>query len=496
MRKILALGVICSILLSLFVSFNNADAASNKIISRAKWGAYEDLRIYNPDNPEPQLVKLASDFYLRYAPELILKKIVKINSNGDDLTWPLQYPEKITKIIIHHTATTKNLDDPVKVMKDLYYYHAITRGWGDIGYNYIVDTKGNIYEGRYGGESVIGAHAGPGNRGSIGIAVLGNYNDSDLTPESLRTLELFIAEKSKIYGIDPMGESYFRGKKLPNIFGHSDIMATSCPGKNIIKLFPQIRKDVAALNGDFNYANVEKSYENNSAFGYISPKDPITLSPDKKTEFEIKIKNIGKTAWTKDTRLKLDTNAFLKNSYTLVSASLKETSVEPGKTGTFKVTAITKTNPGFSYISFKPVVNGSEKPEEEINIPVIIEKPFFAYELIDIAVPTTVIKSGDKMTAIVTLKNTGNTIWRNFGDQRISLGADNPRDRTSAFTNSTRMGYLKENRVGPGQKGHFVFTLKAPSTAGLYEEYFSPVIEKITWLNGNGMKLPIKVSLK
>ena len=56
------------------------------------------------------------------------------------LTWPLEYPEKVSKIVIHHTGTTKDLDNPEKAIRDIYYYHVMGRGWGDIGYNYIIDN--------------------------------------------------------------------------------------------------------------------------------------------------------------------------------------------------------------------------------------------------------------------------------------------------------------------------------------------------------------------
>ena len=82
---------------------------------------------------------------------------------------------------------------------------------------------------------------------------------------------------------------------------------------------------------------------------------------------------------------------------------------------------------------------------------------------------------------------------KNYGSNRISLGTDNPPDRISAFTKSTRMGYLKENIVRPGETGRFVFNLKAPNWTGVYEEYFSPVIENVTWLDGEGMKIIMQV---
>jgi len=494
MRKFLAAIMIYVLGFQVFAQISTAEAASPKIISRSSWGADESVRLYKDTNPEPELISLPSDFYLRYGPELKLFKIVQKNDKGEYLTWPIQYPEKVTKIIIHHTATTKNLDDPVKAMQDLLIYHAVSRGWGDIGYNYVIDNKGNIYEGRYGGEGVVGAHAGPGNRGSIGISVLGNYNDTELSPESLKSLEALIAEKSKLYGIDPKGESWFRGKKLPNIIGHNSVMATSCPGKNIIALLPQIREDVAKLNGNFNYANIQKTKEiKDYSFEYLGSGEPIKTLPDKRTEFQIKLKNTGKLAWGSATRLKLEANSLVDNSFSSSSAKLKELKVLPGQTGTFNVMVNSKLNPGFFYLSYQPLINGKNALGDLVNIPVLVDKPIFAYEKIDFALPKTNIKTGGKLTAIMTLKNIGNVSWRNYGENRICLGADNPRDRVSAFTESSRMGFLKENYVKPGQNGHFIFTLKAPKTAGVYEEYFAPVIEKIAWLDGNGMKFLVNV---
>ena len=64
------------------------------------------------------------------------------------------------------------------MMRSIYAYHTQTRGWGDIGYNFIVDKFGRIFEGRYGGltSTVIGAHAGGFNTDTFGVSMLGNYD--------------------------------------------------------------------------------------------------------------------------------------------------------------------------------------------------------------------------------------------------------------------------------------------------------------------------------
>lgn len=465
-----------------------------RYISRSQWGANENLRLYKDDNPDAVLVNLPSDFYTRFANELKLRKIVELDSMGRELTWPLEYPENMQKIIIHHTGTVKDLDNPVKAIRDIYYYHTIGKGWGDIGYNYIIDQNGNIYEGRYGGEGVVGAHAGPGNKGSIGIAILGNYNDTELNKNVLTALELLLSEKTKLYGLEPMGESYFRGEKLPNIIGHNSVMATSCPGSNIIKYLPIIRRHVAQLNGNFDYDNPTKNIEPKEFdFKYLATLDEIKLKPEKRIEYVFKLQNTGTKTWNSSTKINLEANDLVEEAFNISSAGLTENYVKPGDTGTFKVKINSKLTGGFFYIPFKPTFNGSIIADESFYIPTIVEYPKFDFEFIDFSIPKTLLNVGEKVVATVRIKNTGNIAWKNFGQNRISLGADNPRDRISTFTKSTRMGYLKESSVEPGEIGHFVFNLTAPKSPGVYEEYFAPVVEQIAWLEGHTMKLIFNV---
>ena len=70
------------------------------------------------------------------------------DSNGSSLLWPYQYSPKIKKIVVHHTAESeksKRLSGGERI-RSIYRYHALTRQWGDIGYNYVIDNDGVIYE--------------------------------------------------------------------------------------------------------------------------------------------------------------------------------------------------------------------------------------------------------------------------------------------------------------------------------------------------------------
>ena len=102
------------------------------------------------------------------------------------MQWDPEYVP-VKKIIVHHTVTSNSDPDPAATVRSIYYYHAVSLGWGDIGYNFLIDRQGRIYEGRYGGNAVVGGHALTWNYGSVGIAALGNYEEGIL-PRRCTTL--------------------------------------------------------------------------------------------------------------------------------------------------------------------------------------------------------------------------------------------------------------------------------------------------------------------
>ena len=126
---------------SLPASSAMASPSKPGIITRAQWGADESIR------------KGGSD----YAPSLKLA-------------------------VIHHTATADSYSktDSDNIVRSIYAYHVNTNGWDDIGYNFLVDRYGQIFEGRYGGvdRNVIGAHAQGFNTSSTGISIIGNFASS------------------------------------------------------------------------------------------------------------------------------------------------------------------------------------------------------------------------------------------------------------------------------------------------------------------------------
>jgi len=191
---------------------------------------------------------------------------LRFDSTGKEVWPPAFYP--VQKLIVHHTATQNRDPNPAATVRSIYYYHAITQGWGDVGYNFLIDEAGRIYEGRHtldypsgssptgedaAGNGVTAAHASGFNSGTVGVALLGTLTNQDATPAARAALELLLAWESDRHGIDPQGSSLYTNpvngtqKTFANISGHRDVGATECPGGVFYSTLPGIRSDVAAL---------------------------------------------------------------------------------------------------------------------------------------------------------------------------------------------------------------------------------------------------------
>ena len=99
------------------------------------------------------------------------------------------YAPSLQLAIVHHTAgsNTYTRAQSAAIVRAIEIYHVKGNGWNDIGYNFLVDKYGQVFEGRYGGidRNVVGAHAEGFNTGSVGIALLGNYDSAAPTPAAL-----------------------------------------------------------------------------------------------------------------------------------------------------------------------------------------------------------------------------------------------------------------------------------------------------------------------
>ncbi|MFN8592172.1 MAG: SH3 domain-containing protein [Thermomicrobiales bacterium] len=165
---------------------------------------------------------------------------LRYDDKGKEI-FPVEY-QQVEHVIIHH-ADTANFNDPVLEMRSIFYFHAITRGWGDIAYNYLVDFMGNVYEGRVGGENAVGSHAEGYNYGSCGICLMGRFFEDDITPEMHNGIVWATSWAAR--DLDPDASSAFHDiPELPTICGHRDVNNTTCPGDDFYRTLGTIRGEV------------------------------------------------------------------------------------------------------------------------------------------------------------------------------------------------------------------------------------------------------------
>jgi uncharacterized protein (TIGR03437 family) len=158
----------------------------------------------------------------------------------------------VTHLIVHHTfsPSTATNGDWAALVRSVWNFHVFSNGWADIGYNYVIDQTGVIYEGRAGGDNVVGAHFSGVNGGTMGVVIIGDFTSSTPPPAALNSLKKILAWKASQRGIDPAGQSLHAssGLNLKNISGHRDGPgATECPGDAFYPMLPNIRTDVKAL---------------------------------------------------------------------------------------------------------------------------------------------------------------------------------------------------------------------------------------------------------
>ena len=206
-------------------------AGSPRIVTRAEWGADESLRDETCD----------MDFY------------------------PVQ------QLFVHHTAGSNFDNHPKATMRAILWFHAKSRGWCDVGYNFVIGWNGTIFEGRRarsyaswephtsetrGGRAVSGAHVAGFNSGSVGISTMGNFDGVAPPPALRRSLAELLAWEVDRHGLQARGKHEYvnpetkKRKQLPYIAGHRDAGDTSCPGTILYSQLGAVRRDVKALIGE------------------------------------------------------------------------------------------------------------------------------------------------------------------------------------------------------------------------------------------------------
>lgn len=204
-------------------------------------------------------------------------------------------PITVTHLWVHHSAGQTNSADFAAVVRSYYSYHTGPQlNWSDIGYNWLVDPRGVVYQGRAhslnvvtggGNPDVRGAHAPGVNGTSMGICVIGDYTNIVPSEAAIRGLRTMLAWKAHEKGMDVLGTRNVGTNNYNIISGHRDDVAssTACPGASFYPTLPSLRRRVHAfLNPPdvaFNRVAPETAGSTNMRVGFtVHPKRSATVA--------------------------------------------------------------------------------------------------------------------------------------------------------------------------------------------------------------------------
>ncbi len=495
-----------------------AQTSDLQIISRSGWSANEDWRFCTSWDSTKNTCKTKSA----------------------EPKWPSQVVP-VKKFVIHHTGGSNQSGvDPKDAVRNIYYWHAIGMGWGDIGYNYLIDQQGNIYEGRFGGDGAQAGHTFNGpfckrigtagqtskpcsaangdvetgyqmNAGTVGIAVLGDYNieqpndnikaaiaklihakadtsSLDLTqnidwrvplqvnkPEAMaaetwqnavRDSGVLLLNKGLTFEYDfaDPANPAVTIRNLPSIITHRDLDQTSCPGDNFYAQLEQIR----ALSR----SSTSLEYEARFAGSSFSPAMHVTKS----TRREITITNNGSRTWAKgDVELRIfddgrKPSLFRDSTWKDAAGkfTFNETQVAPQGTATFTFTLKAPQYAGlYQHVFGLFRTSGEEIFGASFDRYVRVDEVYQG-EIISSSLPVAV-RTAWRPTVTYRFKNTSLNTW----SPNTVLEIYNENRTRSAFASSTWNGVVASRlgtSVRTGQTATFTVRMEVPDTTGTYRQ--------------------------
>ncbi len=413
--------------------------------------------------------------------------------------WYPQYTP-VTQFFLHHTVLDSS--DPAAAVRAIWEYHTYTRGWGDIGYNYLIGQNGIIYEGRFGGDNVVAGHVYTYNSGSLGVALIGCFQSNASAcagspPPSaamMNSLTDLLAWKSSNYEINPNTTHTFCGSSsclnLWTIAGHRDAGVTACPGNLAYDRLQTIRETTWNKKSGWNLSAKQLDFDWIFFSSYGTDKS-VTL----------RFKNTGNSTWTNTgNRLLLKTanpsgrtSIFQGTGWidSQTPAALNEVTVAPGEIGSF---TFNLQSPSYAkdyyWESFKLALGDGTSLSQFFTVSVAA--PLYRWEFLGVSHSKNSVSMspGETQTIRLKAKNIGTATWYRDQSWPVRLGTWGP-SRASSFYhsgwfNNIRPALLNEETVAPGGIGTFTFEVSAPLNQGWFYERFNLVAEGLTWFNYTG----------
>ncbi|MDP4000065.1 MAG: N-acetylmuramoyl-L-alanine amidase [bacterium] len=452
---------------------------------------------------------------------------------------------KLKRVMVHHTVSnaTNTFSSSAANVRAIWDYHANSLGWGDIGYNYLVDQGGRIFQGRYYNKfyatsnkvEVEGGHTYAYNDRSIGVAALGNFQTGSPSGSLNENIAKIVGYKIAPYGLgatarytDEIGRSQYR------VGAHRNYTQTACPGNNLYAKMGAIRNRAQTYRNayraqyDWDYAFVTKS------------SHYVNLYPGGTAAFYIDLKNTGTRTWNntgtpvvhlgtdrpKDRTSRFSAAWISRNRAATFNdqsgggTDANVNTIQPGETARFSFTVTAPAGSGTWKEYFRPVADGGGGwfPRDlGINWSITVP-PARKFSIMKTVYSQSQfsLERNAVMNAKVAIKNTGSMTWPATVNP-VRLATTHPRDRTSAFRTMDGVDpWLSGNRasgidgtvtdlagsmtidpddktIEPGETGLFTVYLTGRPAPGYYREFFSLVQDGGGWFPDPGYNMYLRV---
>lgn len=227
------------------------------------WIAWRgSLELLDPESQEEivEQWEIIGSFLTSTHPKYYPQVVTNLTEQWNLLTWPWKYTATKNSVTIHHTADGKLYrlpSDSLPWLQKIYEQHTVWKDRWDIGYNFLIDPQGRLYEWKSGWEWIAWWHANVRNSlTSLWIALLWNFENVKPTSKALHTLKHLTTLMTHQYSIDPNRDSvlFDRSQEEPyieahihdaSVLGHKDIKSTACPGEYLYSEIPEVTQEVA-----------------------------------------------------------------------------------------------------------------------------------------------------------------------------------------------------------------------------------------------------------
>lgn len=470
--------------------------------------------------------------------------------------WNPEYTP-LYRVMIHHTAGYADPGNSAAAVRAVWQYHTYSNGWGDIGYNYLVDLNGNMFQGRYYDKNyaeankreVVAGHTYGHNSGSIGISSLGDFTRQGPTHAMLDASAHLAGWKFVPYNINPAGGSTnpYSGVSGAAVMGHRDLGQTACPGGNLYPYLGAIRGGGSTyftqykFQFDYDYSFQGEGVVNGPTNGTVSipAYQTKTVYLDLKNEGTATWQNAGANPVRIGTSHPMDRGSMFYHSSWLGGSRPSSfnqrvtingdgsksvapaTSIAPGQIARFEFNLLAPNVGGTFNEYFQPMVEGAGWMNDiGIHWAVTVIPEINSYQHLEQSanIPAT---PDTTATVNISIKNNGNTTWQKTGPNALKLGTSRPNDRPSGLYDTS---WLSANRVAtfagkaqlnngqlvkdgsgnvvydsgataiaPGEAAYFQFTMKTPNQPYAANEYFNFLIEGKQWMFDIGVYWPVNI---